>query len=543
MKLLFSIKVITLLVTLALLESIFSNLNLGILASSAFRMLFYLLLYLFSYYVCNLGNKGSLILIILIGTVNVLTIFTNLAWVEVAMFWVLFNFALYKILEKYPNLNRIIYILLFVVLNLKILLSVTISHWDLRGFVEFIQTFISQNFANPWEYYSLNPANINAQLPADTLITPKITFPYPSGMLYLLTSFSLETSVLWNFTNPNTSNFLSLFSIRIPVIMADLLILNLILNWIKITKYSPNLSILWFLSPIVGISAYLHGQLDLIPTALFCLTVELIRQERLKLSVVILTIGYVVKSYFSLIVLPFIFYLGNFWGKTKAKEKIEIILLPIVIVILSLLPFGFSNGYQEIISNQVARNTILEGLKIPIGQWNTFPLSVAAIIVFYLIIISNIHKINDWLKFMFVFGSILILVPSLTTSSIAWFTWALPAVTVFYITKSKREFLGVFPLIAFSIFYSLYFLGWQYSSFWFSFTELKEMFPEIFTMKIASWSSAKFISSGTAEVKPAAFQLSSIILTTMNTTGLYIAVHMLLSFLSDKKIKKDFQAY
>ena len=123
-------------------------------------------------------------------------------------------------------------------LAVKILLSFFFAGSLLKNsFIPFVTYFFKSGFANPYESF-FDVGALDA-------------FPYPPFMLYVL-------GVLGGFISD-----ISPFFIRIPLLLADVLIL-LILGRLLKSKEIKLLQYYW-LSPVLIYITYIHGQFDVVP--------------------------------------------------------------------------------------------------------------------------------------------------------------------------------------------------------------------------------------------------------------------------------------
>src|SRR5262249_25627910 len=149
-------------------------------------------------------------------------------------------------------------------LVLKVMMgSFLASHYLRDLFIPFVNYFVESGFSNPWQYFgSINHWD---------------SFPYPPAMLF---PFALARAVfhpllpagIWTVS---MGHFLVM---RLPLLFADLTILGLLLKWFP--SRSSRVLWLYWASPLAIYISYWHGQLDIIPTALFLVSVYLICEQR-----------------------------------------------------------------------------------------------------------------------------------------------------------------------------------------------------------------------------------------------------------------------
>ena len=94
------------------------------------------------------------------------------------------------------------------------------------------------------------------------------SFPYPVLMLYITGFFKFF------FSNDNILSPGDLGLIRIPILLADFAILLVLCRWLK--KHQLKVIFFYWLNPILFYINYLHGQLDIIPTAFLIISLYFI---------------------------------------------------------------------------------------------------------------------------------------------------------------------------------------------------------------------------------------------------------------------------
>lgn len=265
-------------------------------------------------------------------------------------------------IEKNLILNRY----LFIVIICKLILLITFSsELSDQLFIPFINTFIEKG-GNPWQYYFDNGLHLDS-------------FPYHALLLYILSSFTF----LSNITG------LDLF-FKLPLLIADVSIL-LILYKIFPNK-KQNIFIYYFLNPIIIYSIYIHGQLDIIPTALFMLAVYYLIKNKYLFSSVFLACALATKFHL-IVALPFIiFYLY----KTNNIKKIFSYLLLAIGIFFIRFAFLFSKGFIELVLFNQKQSLLFDSF-YNIGELKLL-LPISAILTVYFHFFNQ-NKVNDDLLF------------------------------------------------------------------------------------------------------------------------------------------------
>ena len=144
---------------------------------------------------------------------------------------------------------------------LKLVLSACCgSHFATRWFVPFLHDFGQAPFADPWQRY-LQLGEVQA-------------FPYGPTML-------LGLGAPWLVLAPLGAAPIGAFSLlllRLPLLGADVLICLLLMSWLP--QHARTVARSWSASPIVIYATYVHGQLDLWPTALLLLALAVRPRQR-----------------------------------------------------------------------------------------------------------------------------------------------------------------------------------------------------------------------------------------------------------------------
>ncbi|CCG44340.1 phosphoribulokinase [Halobacillus halophilus DSM 2266] len=140
--------------------------------------------------------------------------------------------------------------------------------------IPFIVNYLS-SFENPWIYVYQHPNS-------------SLEFPYPAGLLYLLTLFLSPLSIF-----PSLSLHLQVFLIQLPTLLADILICYFLLRVFPDKK--KFVILIYYCSPIIFVASYIYPNHDLIAiAALFISIFYLIRKQHVR-SAVFFGIGFSLK--------------------------------------------------------------------------------------------------------------------------------------------------------------------------------------------------------------------------------------------------------
>ncbi|MBI3312837.1 MAG: hypothetical protein HYZ83_01190 [Candidatus Omnitrophica bacterium] len=322
----------------------------------------------------------------------------------------------------------------FIILILKIAASFFCgSDYLTRLFIPFINYFAVSGFKNPWEYfYSLDMLKM---------------FPYPTVMLWVM---ALPRIVAGSLLSPDwhaVSN-LHLMIMRIPLLLADLLLFSLLLRLFP-TRQKRTLLIYWG-SPILFFINYIHGQLDIVPTALFFAAVVFLIQSRYWAGFLLMAVAAASKTHI-FIALPFIL-VYVFRKKIGALRLLTYLAGFFAAYGLLLLPYFSSEAFRQMVFNSPEQKRLFDFV-IPLSS--SLNLMVCPIVVVLLFIkFASYRKLNREILLMFlgiVFAALVVLVPPMP----GWFMWSLPFLIYFYI--SNKEYSRA-PFILYNAVYLVYFL-------------------------------------------------------------------------------------
>lgn len=332
--------------------------------------------------------------------------------------------------------------LFWLVLGLKIISAFTFgSNYIVKLFIPFTNYFAISGLNNPYAYfYHQNILDV---------------FPYPTGMLWLTSSFRLLFSPLLSGEIFAATPW-HLLLLRLPILIADLIIFIVLIRWLK-NKQDKVLLYYWC-SPILFYINYIHGQLDIIPIMLLFVFLYFLFKEKFAWSFIFLGLSLASKTSI-LIALPLIFvYLF-----VKRVSLIKIIyLFAITALVFLVLNFPYLNdfGFQQIVfHNQVQSQIFNLSWKF---SGNLIIYFVPLVYFFLLAKSLTFKNFNRDIFIMFLgfsFGILTLLIPPMP----GWYYWIIPFFIYFYI---KQEDAPSAIFVFLNIFYFLYFFLVPNSDFW-----------------------------------------------------------------------------
>ncbi|HMV44360.1 MAG TPA: hypothetical protein PK079_11205 [Leptospiraceae bacterium] len=337
-----------------------------------------------------------------------------------------------KILQNsFIKLNSIS-ILLCIALFKILLFFLFSSEYSNVLFIPFLVKFANQiltfQFISPW---------------ADSIPVRVDAFPYHPSMLYLYTLFQLPIALF------KLGSFAQSIGFIIPTLLADLLIFRVMLQFFP----DRERIILWFygLSPVILYSIYIHGQLDLWPTALLLLSVSRIFKGNYKESAFYFGLAMTFKLHIIAVLPLFIVYI---FRKERNKSLFNFFSIVFLIYGLISFPWYFDSGFRTMVLFN-SRQDLIWKVFYKVGD-NSIYLSIAAILILYLRFLGYTKLNKDlfitWVTILF--AVFVLFIPPAP----GWYVWFTPFLLYFYFKYLKKQY-QIFGLYGFfCISYVLFFL-------------------------------------------------------------------------------------
>lgn len=318
-------------------------------------------------------------------------------------------------------------------------------------FTPFVNWYVTHGLKNPWEFFfDLQRLNM---------------FPYPAAMLWIMSLprllFSPVLSPEWTVVTP-----LHLFVMRIPLLACDVLI------FMQLLRYFPNqmrrIILIFWCSPILFFINYIHGQLDIIPTAIFFVAVYELLERRHVRAVILFAVAAACKTH---IIIAFPFLAIYLYKRKMPIPKIALHFLGLAAVYACfLLPYAGSEAFRAMVFNSPEQKRLFD---FSLQVSSDLSLVVCPTVVFLLFLkFASYKKLNREILLMFLgilFAALVVFVPPMP----GWFMWSLPFLIYFYL--SNKEFSRA-PFILYNLIYCGYFLFFfeQENAF---ITRINEFFP------------------------------------------------------------------
>jgi uridine kinase len=318
--------------------------------------------------------------------------------------------------------------LFWTMLVVKLVLGATVASSYMRDlFVPFLNYFVESGFSNPWEHFA-QIGRLNS-------------FPYPPVMLYLLSipRLLLEPFLL---SGVDTVTNLHLLTMRLPLLAADLVITLILIRWFP---YRVKRVLLFFwCSPFVIYITYWHGQLDIIPTALFVCSLYVLRNNHYALAMVFLGFALATKTHL-LAALPFL--LVYLYQKVGLRRSAIYTLVSLGVYFLLILPYLPGDAFRLMVFGTEEQSRLF-AFHVPLGSGNLSILLAPAVIMVLWFRFSAYARRN-WDLFMLYLGILFSVFVLLVPPRPGYFLWSLPFI-VFFMCRSSKTYSMPYHVYAIS---------------------------------------------------------------------------------------------
>lgn len=291
------------------------------------------------------------------------------------------------------------------------------SHFATRWFAPFVYAFVHGKFGDPWTpFYDKGET---------------LAFPYGPGMLGLL-SVSWLPALFGSF---DPSSHVGLLLLRIPLLLADFVVLLFLMRWLRV--HSHDALVAYWLSPIVFYATYVHGQLDLLPTALLCTSLYFLFKRKLVPAAIVFGIALATKGHL-LIAAPFVLVFLH-------RQRRGVIPFAAITLLTAGLLYAIpaaSPAFRAMVLGS-AESKKLWAVVVPYG---TVSLYVApGVVAVALLRFASYRKVNRELLLMFL-GALYVALVALVPPQPGWFVWSMPFVAFFGARLSRTGKVALWML-------------------------------------------------------------------------------------------------
>lgn len=331
---------------------------------------------------------------------------------------------------KIQNFHK--FILAVFVLKL-VLMGMFSSDYQNGMFERFVFRFFDQVREEGW----VNPYNISGNTDG--------IFPYPP-MMFFIECVGGFFEMLFG-----KNLFLSNLLFKLPSLFFDCMgLYDLMRMYPEKRKYS---AVIYFASPVILYSTYMHGQLDIIPTVLcfeaIC-NLTVFRHRSDFKYVLCLFMALSCKLHI-LAVIPVLFLFV--WKRDGFRKAVVLHLTPLLLTGCLMLPFWSRHFLDTVIMN--SEQAAVTKVVFPYGGIRIY-IPVFAVVIVYLKAYT-IQKMNKDLLYSIcgiLFSVFLVLVLPMP----GWYVWSIPYITIFFIDMKSGRYKNLVIYIAFHAAYLCYFV-------------------------------------------------------------------------------------
>ena len=324
-------------------------------------------------------------------------------------------------------------------------------------FIPFVKCFLGGE--NPYQYYYENQ-----------LLS---SFPYPPVMLLIESVGGILVTLCGGM-----SVFVRNLVFKLPMLLLDLLGLYYLMRISKSRR--KYILVLYFMSPIILYAAYMHGQLDIIPTvflivAIYYLSGTGVSTGRITGSewkyMIFFTLSLASKFHIASVLPLFFLYI---YKKKGLKKAVVMTAIPALFTAMIVAPFWGSGFISMVLLNK--EQSAIDNVYIEYGSAHLL-LSVLVLLFIYFQAF-HINQMNrDLLISMsgLLFSVFLAFVPAMP----GWFIWVAPFFMLYLagLTENRGKMVMVYGI--FNVLYLIYYLFFHITQF----TDLSLLGRELNSLK------------------------------------------------------------
>lgn len=328
--------------------------------------------------------------------------------------------ALAMWLERNPSVQALFRSKIFwAVLAAKVVVGSILGSYYIRDlFVPFLNYYVGSHFANPWTHF-VQLGRVNS-------------FPYPPVMLYFLA----VPRLLFAWALPSGTDVVTwghLLVMRLPLLACDLAIAVMLALWFP-GRHKRILGYYWC-SPLVFYVCYWHGQLDIIPTALFTASLFVLQRHRLNSAMFLLGLSLASKTHL-FAALPFLFvYL---WQEYGIARTLRAALVALATFLLVLAPYASPAFMLMVFGTQ--EQSRLVALQVPIGAQTLLLVAPGAILLLWFRFLA--YRQRNWDLLMLYLGILFSIFVLLAPPAPGYVLWSLPFLLHFLCRSRGRDALA-----------------------------------------------------------------------------------------------------
>lgn len=332
--------------------------------------------------------------------------------------------------------------LMLLAVVLRVLVAGLLFHPDIKT-IAFQTSFLKQGVINIYPYLINNRTSLPLK---EEFVYFPLTYFTIGGYQTLITNFLGANFERWlidadaNSVVNNPNVIIYLIFLKLPLLLVDLSIAFLLLNYFKDRKKGLDAMILWLFNPFTIILIYAFSNIDLYTVLLTLIAFLYIKREKILIASVFVGLAISFKLY-PLLFVPFLFLKAK-----DTKEKILSVLIPLFIFLITIIPFW---------SQAFVNSALLSGLSTRIFS-PSFAIGFGESMILGLFLMTILFVSNWLLKTKIsLFNNFIILLLVIFSFShfhISWLLWISPFLVITVVNKPKLAWpIFFWSIIAMSI--------------------------------------------------------------------------------------------
>lgn len=274
-------------------------------------------------------------------------------------------------------------------------------------FIPFVKTSVQHSLVDAYvNYYSVKPS----------------AFPYPPIMLYILAA----PMYIASFFSMESIGLIDLLAIKLPLLLGDFIIFVILVRWLHNVKAVTRWY--WF-NPVICYICYIHGQLDIIPTALLCIALYYLFTDRLLWFAVFLALACATKFHIVITIPLLLVYLYK-TKKISISNLAKGLALMLAFLFLLNLPFILQENFIRMVYQNEEQAKVFTSSFSLFENYQVILIPAFYMIMLYLMIDFNFINKDVLLIFLALsFGIITFFI----LPGQGWYMWSMPFLIYFII--------------------------------------------------------------------------------------------------------------
>ncbi len=274
------------------------------------------------------------------------------------------------------------------------------------------------------------------------------------GFLVIIKPFMSYSSEIWQWASGRLGvndqiwmNFIihpniyrTLFLLKAPYLLFDLASAVVLLHLFKDKKKGLRAFKFWMINPVAIFAVYIFGRFEIIPVFFILLSLYYAKSKRNILAALVLGISIATKFYSLLLLLPFVFIVGD-----KVGERLKLLFLGLVPLLVMQIPNMLIGGQGEV--GGLAGSSFVDYLlamrfKLPYVHDTVFIFVLGyTLVLLYMYYNSKFSFASLW-KYMFM---VLLLLFATSFFHPHYFMWLSPLIAIQI--AEDRKFAGLYAIL------------------------------------------------------------------------------------------------